>query len=99
MPPNEPLSAQVILRTADLASAERVREEFRRQQFEVGPLVANNFAISGSQANFARYFGEQAVNKPRQQMLPLDSLPSDVRATVQAIGFATGYQDVSDPAP
>jgi hypothetical protein len=93
------LSAQVILRTSDITHAERVRDEFRRHDFEVGPFVANNFAISGPRDAFVRYFGEDAVNTPGPTPLPLHHLPEDLMPLVQVLGFTSGYESSLHTTP
>jgi hypothetical protein len=86
------LSAQVILRTSDIIDADRVKDEFRRHQFEVGPFIANNFSISGTREVFVRYFGEEAVNTPGRTTLPIDELPDDLMPLVETLGFTSGYE-------
>lgn len=93
------ISAQVVLRakgpiTAATLSAnqpqkkavEAARELFREAGFELGPYVGISFSISGSRSLFEEYFGTR-LDELRGYELPLDSLPKEVAALMEAVTF------------
>jgi hypothetical protein len=91
---HRPSSAQVVLETKDPAQIERVRDEFRRAGFDVGPLVANNFSISGPRERFDGYFEapladdaslEAASAKTKPQPYSADRLPATLRPLVREV--------------
>jgi hypothetical protein len=63
--------------------AERVRAYFRDLGYDVGPLVAMSFSITGPGPRFEETFGAQ----PDVGELPLDRLPPEVSGAVQAVTF------------
>jgi hypothetical protein len=81
------LSAQVILKPEALKSAALVAEALRKENFVVGPLVANNFSIEASPSLFGRYFGVAHAGPPYE--LPLDGLPQVARQAIEAVIFTT----------
>jgi hypothetical protein len=91
------MSAQVIL-SPGAAKAHPVAEAFRSAGFDVGPMVADNFSISGPESLFTKYFdvglshtrGGAAVrgrSGVASQHLPLDKLPVDIKPHVGAVVF------------
>jgi hypothetical protein len=89
----QPFTAQVVLRSSDPTEASRVVDEFRRAGFDVGELVANNFAISGARNLFERYFrigagrsrGAAAAPQLQGGSLQVERLPEHIRPLVRAI--------------
>jgi hypothetical protein len=82
----------------DPAVAEAAQAYFRNIGFDVGPLVALSFAVSGSQPLFESVFatplvveGEGTVTTARsedeQLELPLDRLPPEIAPAVRAVAF------------
>lgn len=62
---------------------------FGARGFDVGPLVAISFSISGSRASFRALFGPD-LPTGREGSLELDlaDLPADLRRHVRAVSFA-----------
>jgi len=58
---------------------------FRLAGFEIGPPVSNNFSITAPAAVFEKYFG---IQLPHSAPFPLDALPVNIRAHVEAVVFA-----------
>ena len=100
------LSAQVVLqqRTAGVASA--VLAYFSSAGFEVGPVVAGNFAIIGPRTLFENYFGispltetgradASAGSNELPASLPLARLPDAIRPLVRLIAFTRHYGPVT----
>lgn len=81
----------------DPGDAEAVRAYFRDQGFEVGPLVATSFAITGPRERFERTFGAgPALDRAErvalgqeagETQLPPDPLPPEVARAVEAVTF------------
>lgn len=91
------LSAQVIL--ASPATGAAVAEFFGSAGLEVGPLVGSSFAISGPRSSFEAALGSAAAERAGAGAaeLPLDSLPADLAAEIEAI--AVGGQPDFGPPP
>jgi hypothetical protein len=76
-----------------------VVDAFHRLSFSTGPLVGNNFSITGPISLFERVFGaplrrsgrEQIMRKgiqgPKAYELPLSKLPTTVRRHLAAVTF------------
>jgi hypothetical protein len=83
-------SAQVILRPSAVPTAPAVIEAFRQAGFTVGPLVANNFSVSGSDDLFEKLFGvglPETRGVQQETQLPLKRLAPQIRRAVQAVVF------------
>jgi len=62
---------------------------FRSSGFDVGPLVAISFTISGPSASFRDLFGPELPSGRRGSLeLDLARLPDDLRRHVLAVSFA-----------
>ncbi len=93
------ISAQVVFRAkgpitaATLAAnqppkeaVEAARKLFRKAGFEPGPYVGISFSILGSRSLFEQFFGTR-LDKLQGYELPLDSLPKEVAALIEAVTF------------
>jgi hypothetical protein len=93
------ISAQVVLRAkgpitaATLAAnqppkdaVEAASKLFREAGFKLGPYVGISFSISGSRSLFEKFFGTR-LDKLQGYELPLDSLPKDAVALIEAVTF------------
>jgi hypothetical protein len=96
------LSAQVVVQHSTAEVASRVVAHFRSAGFDVGPIVAGNFAITGPRALFDDYFGitpqaasgaadPSAGSHELPASLPLDRLPGTIRPLVRLIAFTRDY--------
>ena len=96
------LSAQVVLQHSTAEVATRVVAYFRSAGFDVGPIVAGNFAIIGPRELFEDYFGitppaasgaadASAGSHELPASLPLDRLPGTIRPLVRLIAFTRHY--------
>ena len=98
--PND-VSAQVVIdTTSDEGGIAGLRDELAAQGLDVGPLVGNNFSITGSPRNFLQLFGNggdtsesttgltemEAVHRlTTDQMLPLDGLQLRDKHLISAV--------------
>ena len=97
--PDRPLSAQVIL--SDLDAAPALADQFEAAGFEAGPLVGTSFAISGPAERFEALFGatgHAAFAGSEGGELPLEGLPPELRAGIEAIA-TTGPPDFGPTSP
>lgn len=78
----EQTAAQVVLRDAE--AAERAQKHFAEQGFEVGPFVGISFSIAAPPDRFRETFGGAEPPKGGGE-LPLDTLPDELRESVQAV--------------
>ena len=88
-------SAQGLLKRESQADFEKIRNVFADAGFSVGPLVANNFSISGSVEKFERFFGvrmESSADGMRfisgdqtLDELSTDDLPNEIRGAVEKV--------------
>src|SRR5215213_461397 len=90
---NESLtSAQVVLNQPSTSVYENVRHFFEAAGFTVGPLVANNFAISAPVTTFESYFHTSLDVSSKRGLqdtgVDLDVLPPKIRINVDAILFS-----------
>jgi len=80
------------------AAAERVRAYFRDQGYDVGPLVAASFSITGPRSRFEETFGAGPALAQAERValgqgdgdateLALESLPPEVAGAVEAVTF------------
>lgn len=85
-------SAQVVLKEPSKGVYERVKSFFEENGFTVGPLVANNFAISGPVTTFESYFRTtldlSATRELEAADLDLDVLPAKIRKSIETIRFS-----------
>jgi hypothetical protein len=93
------ISAQVILKPAQLTSAEDIANEFQRGGMRVGPLMANSFSITASEEVFERFFGVKLEIGPKGEVhvagrsgagrfeLPLDQLNPEIVEGVESVLF------------
>ena len=97
-----PLSAQVVLQQRTAGIASRVVAYFSSAGFEVGPVVAGNFAIIGPRKLFEKYFeikpptgsggaDASADSHELPASLPLARLPDTIRPLVRLIAFTRDY--------
>ena len=87
--PDRRLSAQVIL--SDPGAAPGLAQHFRAAGFQTGPLVGTSFAIEGPPTCFESEFGPEghgAAESEREAELPLDGLPAELAASVEAIAVS-----------
>jgi hypothetical protein len=93
------ISAQVVLRAkgpitaATLAAnqppkdaVEAAQKLFREAGFELGPYVGISFSIAGSRSLFESFFRTR-LDKLKGHELPLDALPKEVAAVIEAVTF------------
>lgn len=85
-------SAQVVL-TQPLATVyDSVKTFFEKEGFTVGPLVADNFAISAPVTTFESFFhtslDETLKSGLQSPDLDLDVLPAQIRINIEAILFS-----------
>lgn len=84
---------------ADPTAVESARRFFREAGFELGPLVALGFAVTGPRSLFESVFGTtvlvegadtavSATTDTGMLELPVDRLPGTVAAVVQAVTFS-----------
>jgi hypothetical protein len=96
---DEAITAETVAEfLPDPASAERVRTYFRDRGFDVGPLVAASFSISGPRSRFEETFGVGPALAQAERValgqgggdateLALESLPPEVAGAVEAVTF------------
>jgi|SRR6185503_5779453 len=84
-------SAQVVLKQPSTAVYERVKGFFEKAGFTVGPMVANNFSITGPVKKFESHFptmDSSSEGEPQAGELQLDTLPGDIGESVETILFS-----------
>jgi|ERR1044072_4598142 subtilase family serine protease len=85
-------SAQVVLNQPSPDVYKTVRSFFEKGGFTVGPLVANNFAISGLVPTFESCFHTKlelsSEGGLKAAELQLEALPTDIKKSVERIVFS-----------
>ena len=96
---DNPISAQVVLRTESAEFSKAVKAEFERASFSVGDQIGNNFSIAAPRELFETYFdvkldvtsrGEIQVSKldaASRYELPADALPPTLRDNIEVVLF------------
>lgn len=84
---SEPITGRTLREHAPASDdVEAARDAFRAAGFEVGELGGISFSVSASKARFEKVFGVD-VDPSKGDELPLDHLPSDLRARLEAVVF------------
>ncbi len=92
-------SAQVVLKPEAMRSIDTVVDMVRRSGFDIGPVVANNFAITAPNDTFESFFRvglSTALGATRVEgahgdptVLPSDTLPPSLQEFVDSVVFTT----------
>jgi hypothetical protein len=82
------LSAQVVIDPSSASRPEAILDAFARAGFDVGPLWAGNFSITGSRDLFEAFFGQPLPGDVAGMELPLGALPDAMKGKVRSVIFA-----------
>ena len=84
----EPVTAEnvhEVLPSPDAAAL--ARREFEQAGFDVGPLVANSFSITGPARLFNKVLRTTRAGRSADLQLPVKGLPAAVAGVIEAITF------------